>query len=130
MTTRQLAKYEQAAARLLEISAQKKALATEESELKDLISAYYAETGSKMIGNDYQVIERANPAQLILDDEKLDKDAQIAKLLDALDPDFINRKPDVTKLDKFLPGDKKLQQLLQKCKLSITRTFSYSVKHA
>lgn len=130
MTARQVAKYEEAAARLLEISAQKKALATEESELKDLISTYYAETGSKMIGTDYQIIERANPAQLVVQDEKLNKDSQIAKLLDALDPDFIKRSPDVTKLDKFLPGDKKLQQLLQKCKLTITRSFSYSVKHA
>lgn len=130
MTNRQLQKYEQAAARLLEISAQKKALKAEEDELREQIAAYYAETGNKMIGTDYQVVERANAAQLVVTDEKMDKEAQISQLMEALDPDFIVRKPDVTRLDKFLPGDKQLQQLLKKCKLHITRSFSYSVKHA
>jgi len=130
VTKAEQTKTEQSAARILEISALKKALADEEATLKEVIAAYYEKTGEKMVGTDYQIVVRNNPAQLALADTRLDKDAQLKVLLAELPVDYIKTSVDVTSLEKASRFNTVLAKLLQKCKLSFKTTVSYSVKHA
>lgn len=127
---RLLTKTEAAAARLLEISATKKALEAEEQELRGTIQEWYEKTNEKMVGEKYQIVVRSNAPRLVDGDGKAPKPAIIDELMKSLPRACVKRSPDLMAIEARLLADEQLHASFITLGVTLDRSTTYSVKHA
>jgi hypothetical protein len=116
-----------AAKRLLEISASIKALEAEKDKLEVHLANYYKATGEKRIGDLYQIIKRRTPVTLQVTQKELDRDVQQEKLKFSLKKEYLEMSIALKKLEAD-QDDPIIAALLIQHGLKLERNVNYSVK--